>query len=415
MSIKNLGDLFDYIGQDTCYLYGNGLYGKFLFSFLKENGVRVGGFFVSDISCISNELVDYTRQIDRYQGEKIIVAVSSQYRDQIVSELDNRKIQKYCCIPEDVFQQIESKTLYREALMRKNKGVNVLYYHRVLNENKDFWQLNTHIDTFESHMKMLQNQFQVLPVQGNLFSCSEGGVCVTFDDGYCDNYYHALPIIEKYEIPTMIFVSTDLLGKDLPMWWDELEEMIIWNSSLKEFEYEDRFFSCKDLEERKRVCREMREMLRFLLPTKRECVMEKLRKATGVGEIDYSSRRILRLDELKKLAESPFISIGCHTKSHISIGKQEECEILDEIVTSKEILENIVDKPIEVFSYPYGGYEDFSACSKACLEKAGIKRAFTTLSGLVEEETDCLEMPRNFVGNISAMELERQIRRRWCI
>ena len=28
------------------------------------------------------------------------------------------------------------------------------------NENKDFWQLNTHIDTFESHMKMLQNQYR---------------------------------------------------------------------------------------------------------------------------------------------------------------------------------------------------------------------------------------------------------------
>jgi peptidoglycan/xylan/chitin deacetylase (PgdA/CDA1 family) len=39
-------------------------------------------------------------------------------------------------------------------------------------------------------------------------------VCVTFDDGYLDNYAHAVPILLKHQLPAAFFVSTGLIGTE---------------------------------------------------------------------------------------------------------------------------------------------------------------------------------------------------------
>lgn len=55
----------------------------------------------------------------------------------------------------------------------------------------------------------------------SLFSCakSQKFVCITFDDGYNDNYEYALPIFRKYQVPFAVYVSTDFIDNCREMWW----------------------------------------------------------------------------------------------------------------------------------------------------------------------------------------------------
>lgn len=44
-------------------------------------------------------------------------------------------------------------------------------------------------------------------------------VCLTFDDGYRDNYTTALPLLKRLHIPFAIYITTGFIDNQLPMWW----------------------------------------------------------------------------------------------------------------------------------------------------------------------------------------------------
>jgi len=68
-------------------------------------------------------------------------------------------------------------------------------------------------------------------------SLPDNALAVTLDDGFSDNYYNALPILERYSVPATIFLTAGLLGstnvwmtsKGFPtrnmLSWDHVKEM----------------------------------------------------------------------------------------------------------------------------------------------------------------------------------------------
>ena len=44
-------------------------------------------------------------------------------------------------------------------------------------------------------------------------------VCLTFDDGYSDNYTTALPLLKRLNIPFAVYVTTGFIDNQLPIWW----------------------------------------------------------------------------------------------------------------------------------------------------------------------------------------------------
>ena len=77
---------------------------------------------------------------------------------------------------------------------------------------------------FAEHMAVLRNNYNPVPLsQICQWDFSKNTVVVTFDDGYVDNLLWAKPILERFDIPATIFVTTGYVEDKRPFWWDELE------------------------------------------------------------------------------------------------------------------------------------------------------------------------------------------------
>src|SRR5215217_5366262 len=108
----------------------------------------------------------------------------------------------------------------------------VLMYHRVANVGVDPWQLAVSPKHFEEQVEQLTKHFHVIPVSELVQSLQQkslpaNSVCITFDDGYTDNYLFAKPILEKYNCPATLFIPSQFIGQEHPFWWEELEAILL--------------------------------------------------------------------------------------------------------------------------------------------------------------------------------------------
>lgn len=58
-------------------------------------------------------------------------------------------------------------------------------------------------------------------------------VCITFDDGYRDNYTLAYPLLKQLGIPFTVYVTTGFIDNQLPMWWYPGEQLGISHEELR--------------------------------------------------------------------------------------------------------------------------------------------------------------------------------------
>ena len=101
-------------------------------------------------------------------------------------------------------------------------------YHR-FNENK-YPSTNIKMEIFEEHMKIINNlNYNFMNPKSFIEKFDEPKgkkeILVTIDDGFKSFYTEAWPYLKKNQIPFILFVSTQPVGKRGYMTWDEIKEI----------------------------------------------------------------------------------------------------------------------------------------------------------------------------------------------
>ena len=175
-------------------------------------------------------------------------------------------------------------------------------------------------------------------------------VCLTFDDGYQDNYTSALPLLKRLNVPFAVYVTTGFIDNKLPMWWYRCESRVQSQASLSNAEVQQR-------------------------------------------ERSYPHRQFgLGLNDLVALDREPLCTIGAHTISHPRLDSLNIEEQKREIIDSKATLEQWLGHPIHHFSYPHGAY---NKTTLQIVKETGFSTCLKAWGGATRRgEITILELPR---------------------
>jgi peptidoglycan/xylan/chitin deacetylase (PgdA/CDA1 family) len=105
-------------------------------------------------------------------------------------------------------------------------GILSLMYHR-FNENK-YPSTNVQMDIFKEHIKIIRNLNYNFYDPKNLkkeFHTKklEKKILITIDDAFSSFYEFAWPYLKKEKIPFLLFVSTESVGKNGYMTWEQIK------------------------------------------------------------------------------------------------------------------------------------------------------------------------------------------------
>lgn len=222
-----------------------------------------------------------------------------------------------------------------------------LTFHGVARERKDDlpWAVQPHLKMSELRtvLEWLKERFRLLTPEEFLMP-GPGGVLLTFDDGFANNYTCVLPVLTEYEAPAAFFVTTQHV--DDPSNWLPPVRAIArshWGSE------------------------------------------EEVPRDIAAEMFDGMS-----IEQLRICATSPWVTIGCHTHTHPFLTRCHNDQVSVELDRSRNLLQDWTGTSIDLFAYPAG---DYDARIAAAVRDGGFRCAFT-------QDTRRVGMPRYEIPRI---------------
>ena len=291
----------------------------------------------------------------------------------------------------------------------------VLMYHRVLT-SEERTKTGSHPgivvdrETFASQMAVLKRRFRVLSIDEytarmeSLTPFDDSSCLITFDDGWRDNFTHAMPILKYYGLSAVVFLPVNFIGGRRLFWQEQLTHLV----------YQAVMEARNEPQRREQFCESLSAVhLDSLLDLRdrdpRPAIIEAVREQKGLAAsvIDGSMVALanalrLRSDEIEgtdgfldwEQVESMSrqgIAFGGHGAEHRLLTLVSTTEARDEIRKAKDVIDSHLQERVLTFSYPNGNW---SQGVVNLVKESGYRIAFTTQPGHVCCKDDRFTMRR---------------------
>ena len=296
--------------------------------------------------------------------------------------------------------KIKSKViqkLFTPYFLLNNKAFKhtILMYHGVTKTSSPFNKRHQPTKDFIQHLKFLKHYCHVISLEdffNQKFISGKINVALTFDDGYSNNYSIAKPLLEEFKLPAHFYITgineNNNLNETIPpiLWADFIEiaaHLKLIPTAFKSYHL--------DLINQKYIDQTSNQSIQDIIKNsdpefRSKLALYNLFTKEQQNLIFNQPNEFWKLMDEKEIIEaskSKWITIGSHGYYHNNIGKLSNEMMKEEIITSKNYLENLIQQPINSIAYPDGSY---SIESKKQCNELGIVYQLATDNYLFKED-----------------------------
>lgn len=285
---------------------------------------------------------------------------------------------------------------------RPRPSLTILTYHRILpagHPARATEQPGMYVspDTLAMHLQVLKQHFTLIDLGDWLSLHAAGDVlpdracCITFDDGWRDNYTYGLPVLVAAAVPATVFLVTDFIGSSYRFWPNRLaqllgrldaSDMAVLPDELSDLLVRADFIptGSPDIAQIDRVInasKSLSDAVMISLLDAAEALVPVVAEAGGRDLLDETEILVMR--------DSGLLRFGSHSRRHTRLLPElTPLQLEDELLASRSRLGQMIGRPADIFCYPNGD------CSPAALALArtAYRAAVTTVPGWNQPQSD---------------------------
>jgi peptidoglycan/xylan/chitin deacetylase (PgdA/CDA1 family) len=264
-------------------------------------------------------------------------------------------------------------------------GLVSLAYHRIgdgrdARFDRGLWSAD--VDQFERQIQYVKLNYDVVgPGDVDYIRTARRGrhVMITFDDGYRDNYAAAFPILKHHRVSATFFVATSFIDTPSTPWWDEIAWMV--RGSQRDRLVVPGFLNGEvvlDNPDRTSAIRSLLRSYAALPAHDTDAFIEAVAHATGTGRLGAreDGPEWMTWDMLREMRDAG-MTIGGHSVRHQMLSRMSPSDQWEEITGCARRLDEELGSSMRYFAYPVGRPESFTADTRGCLKRAGVRFAFS--------------------------------------
>jgi peptidoglycan/xylan/chitin deacetylase (PgdA/CDA1 family) len=259
------------------------------------------------------------------------------------------------------------------------------------------------LSKFVAQLEYLRSHYAVMPLDsdGRNRGTDHGRAvaCITFDDGYRNNFEIALPVLQRLGLPATVFLATGFMGTDRVLWTTRLELAVRQASAQAQRELADWLGIAPADGNGDRFANHVAEPFKTMRPAARDAALaEAYSRLPTPAARDFQPFQFMSWEDVRAMESTGLVTFGAHTVNHEIVRNLDDRTLHDELATSIADVNRQCESPSRTFAYPNGRAVDFDDRAEQMLREAGCTGAVSTIEGLNDHHVPPFALRRISVG-----------------